>query len=159
MPVVATVPLADVVLTGNDTAVIVSNIPSTYQDLYWIVSPKAASGTHGGRIRFNATTSDYAVQQIYWNGAGTRAAQAFTGTGIVDLAATTTPSTSTGIIFNYSQGKNKCVISTGGRVNGINSSLSFTRWTYNNAINSIEFNLQGIAFTAGSRFQLFGIKG
>lgn len=156
MPTSTYTALATTTTSGGETSVTFSSIPATYRDLVLVVQPIDTT-TNGGRMRFNSDSgSNYSY--VYMGGTGS-AAESYSGTtnGVASWVAQSTISTVIFQIMDYSAtDKHKTVLDRSSRSDA-RVRAAATRWANTSAITSIELNLQGADFSAGSTFSLYGI--
>jgi hypothetical protein len=158
-------------LTSSQSAIVFSNIPSTYTDLVIVLLP-VSDGANFIAVQFNTDTS----------GSGTNYSRlAYSSTGVspyADIRASryaieidTQESTGSGgpnstneiNIFNYtSTSAYKTIFarnSSGARNGGSNAAgLGTGTWRSYDVINSVRLTLNAGSFTSGTRATLYGIK-
>jgi hypothetical protein len=163
--------------TGSSATVTFSSIPSTYQHLqirFLAKDTNTSSGSFNISVNFNGTTTNYAVHRLYGDGSSASATASSATTTITTLRAIAGSDPAIGAtthgvgiidIHDYaSTTKNKVMR----MFNGIDGNTASTSFRVNlvsglsvdtNAITSISLQTSGTAFTTGSTFALYGIKG
>jgi hypothetical protein len=163
--------------TGSSGTITFSSIPSTYQHLQIRFLAKDTNTTlssYSLTVNFNGTTTGYAAHRLIGDGTNSSATGSSGTTGITTIRAIAGNDAAVGAntygvgiidIHDYaSTTKNKVMrmfngidgnaLSSSFRVNLV-SGLSIDT----NAITSISLQTNGTAFTTGSTFALYGIKG
>jgi hypothetical protein len=139
---------------GSATAsVTLSSIPSTYTDLVLIVDSTITDGSVDTRIRINGDTSTN-YSRIYMYGDGTSAVSGFNGTD----SAIGSGSKTIHNVMNYA---NTTTYKTAIARYGTTTSLTLAQaglWRSTAAVTSLTILVLGSTFTAGSTFNLYGIK-
>jgi hypothetical protein len=164
--------IATAVGTGSAGTITFSSIPSTYKHLQIRALVKdtytASDGAQDAWIQFNGdTASNYSYHRIRGN--GTAASSSGVGTNTVmgeNICLTYGTTTNYGVsvvdILDYANtSKYKTVRSlNGGDLNGSGFiKLASGCWRSTSAITSITFGGYITAFTTGTQFALYGIKG
>lgn len=166
--------IATVTASGSETSLTFSSIPNTYKALQirGLFRQTANTGTSQLWLQYNGNTSGYARHMLYGEGSGAFANSATAQSAIL-IANLTADATSNSNIFSTtiidiqdyaSTSKNKTVRGFFGTdVNGATSAsvgLSSGFVADTNALTSITlFQYSSNAFSAGSKFALYGIKG
>lgn len=165
--------IATVTATGSETSLTFSGIPSTYKALQ-IRGITRQTTNSGGSILYmqaNSSSSNYARHMLYGTGSAAGASGAASQSSIHIASQTAdgaiNSSIFTGVIIDVqdyaSSTKNKTVRSFFGTdSNGAFSNwvgLSSGLWADTTAISSLTFTQYSGAFSAGSKFALYGIKG
>jgi hypothetical protein len=167
--------------TGSSATVTFNSIPSTYQHLQIRFLAKTtdsvvgASDTYELRVTFNGVTTNYAAHRLYGDysaagaTAGTALASVLTiraipssnatngsniyGVGIIDIHDYA--STTKNKVMRMINGTNANTAGNASYRINLVSGLSLDT----NAITSISISTSGTAFTTGSTFALYGVKG
>jgi hypothetical protein len=171
----AVYPLQSIVVSGSSTTSITfSNIPSGYSHLQlrWLARTSAGGNESWQSIRFNSNTSGYVNHILFGGGGGSAQATVETLANRINFGTTagsgaTANTFGTGVIdiLDYANiNKGKVARFFGGYDNNGSGMVSYHSglWSNNNAITSITLgpeNFGGVAYVAGSEFELFGIKG
>ena len=168
MPTNTYTPLATLTLTGTDTEIQFSNIPSIYRDLILITNSRTnrSAADEPIRLRFNgdSTTGNYFRVTLSGNGSSASAYYDSPGEIIIDSAATAASSGSGHFailnvdILDYAQtNKHKTVLTTSG-ISSIEVRRQAGRWASTTAITSLTLTPYfGGSFVSGSTFSLYGI--
>lgn len=168
MPTTTYTPLATVTLTGNDSEILFSSIPSTYRDLILVGTLRTnyAATTEPLRIRFNGDSTNGNYKRVSMSGNGSTAS-AYTdspGEVIVDVGATGANATS-GQYSSFRLDALDYAITTKHKVGFTYSDVpaAETRrqtWYYNQttAISSISVvGYFGGSFVSGSTLSIYGV--
>lgn len=147
-------PLANITLTGSDSEVLFSNIPSTSRDLILVCEATASANTDI-RLNFNGVTTDYS--RIFGYGTGSSAisgGDATAGFGYVG----TSSALSIIQIMEYSvTNKHKTILSRTNQASSYGVAMFSGRWARTNAISSISVFPASGSFSIGSTFALYGV--
>ena len=148
--------LATTTLSGGETSVTFSSIPSSYRDLVAVITPLHASGTHGGRMRFNSDTgSNYSSVQMAGDGSSASSSSGTT-TALSNWVAKTTVSSVIFQIMDYSATDKHKTLLLRNNKNTERVSMIAGRWASTSAITSISlFTLPSGGYTSGT-FSLWG---
>lgn len=155
-------PLATTTLTSASATVTFSSISSAYTDLVLIYNGKFASANGQIALNFNGdTATNYSDNSLNADGSAVTAARDTTYGRIVQgyTASANVDNMTIINIMNYANtNMSKTVISRHNTAAGANVQLSSGAWRSTAAINSIAVSCyNGINFTAGSTFTLYGI--
>jgi hypothetical protein len=155
MPTNTYTPLATVTLTGTDSQILFSNIPSTYRDLILVVQQFVSSGET--LVYFNGDTgSNYSTVTMRAGAENTTFSATFTAPGI-------RPQNSVGGANDYFQlqimdysatDKQKTTLLRSGNGSTAYTQSHAVRWSNTAAITSIRCDGN---YTAGSMFSLYGV--
>lgn len=151
--------LATVTLSGTDSEIQFSSIPSTYRDLVLIASFSRSDITSTNAfMKLNNSSSDFSNVQMFGNGSA-----GFSGTGSDGRVATYHGTT--GRIYNvilnimdYSASdKHKTTLSRYNSDNGGVGAFA-VRWAQTSVVDSVSFYVTSGNFEANSIFTLYGIE-
>lgn len=173
MPTPTYVALAKTVLTGSQTDVTFSSIPSTYTDLVLLCSTRDNQGAGLYRgfwvITVNGNTSNYGWTRLTGNSSAASSSRQTSGG---DWYGSSQGGGSTSNTFgsyefyfaNYGSSANKVMSSTGtveGNTSTANQAYIEAQanlWADTTAINTIKIATSAGQFVSGSRFDLYGVK-
>lgn len=154
------IPLQTTKLTGSQSAVTFSSIPSTYRDLV-LVAKIQVSSSGGVVVRVNNDSgNNYPVLSMYGEGTNKLAVrEQYTSAQLSYFASFPTTGYGSMIInfIDYSAtDKNKSMLAR----SNVPAGVAFTAglWNSTAAINSISIFSPSRNFTAGSEFSLYGIE-
>ena len=171
MPSPTYVALAKTVLTGSQTTITFSSIPSTYTDLLLVFSSAVGSGgSTGAYLAFNNEGTSGTLGSVrvlegrgasVTNSSGTSSTIYIDRCNVVNVANTF--SNAEVYIPNYTTANNKAISITS-VVEGNSAStdvyidLIAALWRNTATINRIDISPSASQFVSGSRFDLYGIK-
>jgi hypothetical protein len=163
MPTPTYTALANITLGSSASSVTFSSIPATYRDLVLVVNGNVTSNAIA-IVRFNSDSGTNYPQVYMW---GTSSAQSGTNaTSGHAITSTNIASSGSGFsglvsVMDYATtDKHKTVLSRSGYgipTTGLIVESSATRWANTAAITSLAVVTNANQFTAGSRFDLYGI--
>jgi hypothetical protein len=151
MPTNTYIPLATVTLTGNDSQILFSSIPSTYRDLV-IVFDASSTGGENLTPTLNGSGSDFAWVQLSYgdiSGSGTNNSigAIYTGRTMGHME-----------FLDYAQTDKHKVFYTTTAGNTGDVRVLVSRWAQTTPINSIGLSIRlGHSWTTGSVFSLYGV--
>jgi hypothetical protein len=151
MPTLTYTPLATITLGSSASSVTFSSIPATYRDLILVALPL---GDEAG-IRFNGDTgSNYTYVQMFGNGTSP-----FSDSGTLTSLYVTGPSVpAIAQIMDYSAtDKHKTALNRRNTASLTFVAAMANRWANTAAVNTMTIIALATTFTAGSRFDLYGI--
>ena len=172
MPAPTYVAIAKTVLTGTQSTVTFSGIPSTYTDLILSVSVRADSGGTGMYFLLNnEATSATNASYTFIQGNGSSASSSRGSASVIFLERSLVPNTNTSNTFssidiyipNYAGSANKIISTTQVLENNTASTDVYVvgqagRHSTTSAITQLDFKTTSGNFVSGSRFDLYGIK-
>ena len=173
MPTPTYVALAKTVLTGSQTDVTFSSIPSTYTDLVVLGTARRDGGTYYPNVyvELNATASSYSGTIAFGNNTTPTSANYSAGTSLsyqymAGASNTSNTFSSFELYFpNYAGSTNKPISATTAVENNSSTNSQYMvahaaqLWSNTAAINSIRlYSGSGNNFVSGSSFYLYGIK-
>jgi hypothetical protein len=146
--------LANVTLSGNDSDVQFSSIPSTYRDLVIVINGQSNSDNRAFYVRFNGAGEDINTSMVYTANA----------TSSTDVGLWVVTDTSKGQhiinVMDYSvTNKHKTVLMRSDRPISSNVHMYAGRWGGTDAVNQINLSRSGYNWTSGATFALYGIVG
>lgn len=147
--------LATTTLSSAVSSVTFSSIPATYRDLIVVINAGVASPTPNVNLYYNADTTGANYTNVWMQGSS---AGANSSTGLVGIGNIATDGIFILQIMDYSAtDKHKTTLGRWQR-GATNVFAAAYRWADTAAINSIEYELSGSSFVAGSTFSLYGIE-
>lgn len=155
MPTNTYTALATITLTGSDSSIDFSNIPSSFRDLVIVWQGTTTNNTDTVVSVNGDTTNTYPNVQMFGSGT-TAVGTSFTRTGAYfAYAASGTLGNAIMQIMDYSAtDKHKSFIT---RYNVLETAATASRWASNTAISSLSVRATSFSFAAGSTFSLYGI--
>jgi hypothetical protein len=156
MPTSTYIPLATLVLTGNDGVVSFTNIPSTYKDLRLVAVPKG-NEVNSATIAINGVNTGYTRVRTY----ATSSSGSDLGTNNAEFFFTTTNWAV--VIYDFldysATDRHKVWLSRSSEAERYVAATAY-RYASNSAISSITLTSNpSFAWTAGATFSLYGIAG
>jgi len=152
-------------LTSSQASITLSSIPSTFTDLYLVISARSAGGTNWQiRIEPNSSTSNLTTRRLWGNGASafsdTSSTEVWAG-DINDTSTTANTFSSHSIyIPNYTSSNHKSFSNEGVTENNATTarqSIIAGLWQNTAAISSLRFTMFGDSFGSGTSLTLYGI--
>jgi hypothetical protein len=161
MPTPTYTALATVTLGSTAATVTFSNIPATYRDLILVVNSKASTTGVEGQLRFNGDSSNaYNWVRMTGNGSTTASTTStLTHMPLVDAVKATTALDPIYIvnIMDYSAtNKHKPILVRSNEASTGTEAFA-GRWINTGAVTSVQVRTNTGSWTAGGRFDLYGI--
>lgn len=150
------VALATTTTSGGESTITFSSIPSTYRDLYLVMTP-TGTGYPEFRLRFNGDTgANYSYVRMFGDSGGDSSSSA--STTFISCSNLGDDSMGTVAIMDYSAtDKHKTTLGRQGRSDVYALAIA-GRWANTAAITSVTIALSSGTFSAGGVLSLYGIE-
>lgn len=160
MPTSTYTSLATITLTGTDSEIVFSNIPSTYRDLI-LVANAGGSGSQAVKMKLNGATSGYSFVTMWGAGAAAQTAayatEAAANAGFGASIGTSLDWSLVAQIMDYSAtDKHKTILARIGRGSGA-TEATVSRYASTSAVTSVSLYIVSNDFISGSTFSLYGV--